>query len=454
MNHTDSTQRREQPSRRPTPGEAASSTTLLVGSDDGDVALLRTDTGVPIWRASTSRDVGTLAHGGAQCYVALGGPLRLIRSGLYRRESPAARERRLARLETEPARLEAHSAHSGRLLWSREDWELIGRLDVGAEVGGEVVVVGSTSIYGDHALYGLDARTGATRWSYATTSQARINGKRFVLRGGRVYCYGSGEAGGLLVLDADAGQPIWSRAGLVAPVISPRGRVVADPLAGQAEKPLVHTFDVATGAVRQERTVDGYVRAVTDAGVAYLSLKGYEHPGLAAARLDDGRELWRAYDILTYQLTTAGATVYCAHIVTPEGIGEVEALEASSGHRRWRWRTPGDLPALLRLWGARTPQIAVTLGAQVGKALAQALTQPSPREVGIDLWREYKWGQWRRPYALHSATNAMWLAADAEAAYLGTRLGVFALGADDGRLLWHALPTTDVSSVAPALPAV
>src|SRR5262249_4995429 len=110
-----------------------------------------------------------------------------------------------------------------------------------------------------------------------------------------------------------------------------------------------------------------------------------------------------------------------------------------------------DLRALLRLWGPRVPWIAASSGVLVGKALAEALTQSSPREIGLALWLELAAGQWRRPYALHWAVNAMWLAAGAGAAYLGTRLGVFALDEDDGHPLWHALPTTDVSFTSPAL---
>jgi hypothetical protein len=170
--------------------------------------------------------------------------------------------------------------------------------------------------------------------------------------------------------------------------------------------------------------------------------------------LDDGQELWRADEILTYQLAVTDTTVYCAHLLMPEGIGEVEALEARSGRRRWRWRTPGDLPALLRLWGTRIPWIVASSGVRAGKALADAFMQPSPREVGLALWRELRWGQWRRPYALHDAINAMWLAAGSGTAYLGTRLGVFALREDDGRLLWHALPTSDVSNMSPALSSI
>jgi outer membrane protein assembly factor BamB len=450
MTHTDQLAQQESPAlRQPTPSEAAYPATLLVGSLDGTVALLSARTGDVVWRAATRREVGTLGHDGAQFYVAVGSPVHLVRPPS--RESQEQCERRCARLEAEPARLEARSARDGHLLWHREDWGLNGRLDVGAEAGGAVIVVGSTSIYGDHALYGLDARTGATRWTSPATGQMRINGHRFALRGGRLYCYGDGGPGGLVVLDAGTGQPLWRRDGPLVPVLAPGGQVIVEPHELQGEQTGVRLLDAATGAVRQEFALDGYVRAVTDAGVACLSTRGYEHPGLAVVRLDDGHERWRADDTLTYQLAVTDSTVYCAHLREPEFVGEVEALEVHSGRRRWRWRTPADLRTLLRLWGTRLPWIAASCGVLAGKTLVNSMAQPSPREVGLALWWELKYGQWRRPYALDGAVNAMWLAADAGTAYLGTRLGVFALREDDGRLLWHALPTTDVSFQPPAL---
>ena len=52
---------------------------------------------------------------------------------------------------------------------------------------------------------------------------------------------------------------------------------------------------------------------------------------------------------------------------------------------------------------------------------------------------------------LRGGMNASWLAARWGIVFLGTWLGLFALDARDGRLLWHALPTLDLSHVAPAL---
>lgn len=451
MNHSDQAQQQEQTARQ---GGLGTPATILVGSHEGAVALLATRDGATIWRASTRREVGELAHDGAQCYIPLGSDLRLIRPSVRARETPEQRARRFAHLEADPAWLEARGAQDGRLLWRRTDWNLIGRLDVGAEAGGAVVVVGSTSMYGDHALYGLDALTGATRWTYPATSQMQINGRRFALRGGRVYCYGEDGANGVGVLDAATGQPIWERAGPLHLAFSPNGRMVIEQRDREGEKATVRLLDAATGSVRQELALDGYVRAISDTGVAYLSTRGYDNPGLAATRLADGRELWRADDVLIYHVAADDATVCCAHI-TPERVGEVEALAADSGRLRWRWRTPEDARGLLRLWGARIPEIAAVSGVSAGKAVVGALADDlmrfPQRGTGAALWREITAGQWRRPYALHEPTNAMWLAANAHTAYLGTRIGVFALRADDGRLLWHALPTTDVSYLSPAL---
>jgi hypothetical protein len=38
--------------------------------------------------------------------------------------------------------------------------------------------------------------------------------------------------------------------------------------------------------------------------------------------------------------------------------------------------------------------------------------------------------------------------------FVGTRLGLFALETSDGRLRWHALPTTDLSFIDLGMPPV
>ncbi|MGO8948067.1 MAG: hypothetical protein ACLQUY_10475 [Ktedonobacterales bacterium] len=68
------------------------------------------------------------------------------------------------------------------------------------------------------------------------------------------------------------------------------------------------------------------------------------------------------------------------------------------------------------------------------------------------LSREFSTGQWRQPYGLHGALNALWLEGRDGLVFVGTRLGPFALNGDDGHLRWHAVPEIDLSFVNPALP--
>ena len=73
----------EQGKRSAVLGDAPHRPTLVAGSEDGTVALLRARTGAVIWRTASRREVGMSAHDGARYYVALGGRLRLIRGSRY-----------------------------------------------------------------------------------------------------------------------------------------------------------------------------------------------------------------------------------------------------------------------------------------------------------------------------------------------------------------------------------
>jgi len=134
----------------------------------------------------------------------------------------------------------------------------------------------------------------------------------------------------------------------------------------------------------------------------------------------------------------------------------VGAFDARTGEHVWSWRTPGSATELLRLWGDRTPAMLADAGRRCVAALATAFAadfvHPAPRRRRVALRRELYNGQWRRPYALHSANNAVWLEARNGLVFVGTRLGLFALEASDGHLRWHALPATDLSFIEPALP--
>lgn len=70
------------------------------------------------------------------------------------------------------------------------------------------------------------------------------------------------------------------------------------------------------------------------------------------------------------------------------------------------------------------------------------------------LSRELSEGQRRQPYGLHGANNAFWLEARGGTVFVGTRLGLFAVASDNGRLLWYALPDVDLSFSLLALPSV
>jgi outer membrane protein assembly factor BamB len=431
--------------------------TLLVGSTfagstEGDVALVHAHTGAVVWQANTGRELGTLAQDGERAYVSMGSQLALLRAS-SRREIPGDRLRRLARLRAEPAQLEARAVRDGALQWRRTDWDLFGRLDVGVTAGIVLVTAKSGgSRNRDRALYALDATSGAARWTYPTTGQIQVDAHRFVARAGRVYVYGEIEGRGLLVLAARSGAEVWRRHGEPALLFSPTNQLLLEQDWSQAGVTLLHILDPQTDSILGERAVRGVVRAVSDDGIAYVIPSGtVEDPGLMAIRLDDGAELWRTgNEVRSEQIAVSKDAVYFAQVDAATGIGMVGALEAQSGRTLWQWRTPRNTGELLALWGWRAPHLLAVGVARSAATLSTALA----RDVrGLELLNELRWGQWRHPEVLHSAVNAMWLVADGGIVFLGTRLGVFALEAQTGDLLWHALPTTDLSCCDPALPS-
>lgn len=432
-----------------------STSALLVGSLEGEVALVRAHTGAIVWHAATGREAGTLAQDGRQAYVALGSRLHLLRRPAHG-ETRVQELERHARIQAEPARLEARAVDTGAVRWRREDWGLVGRLDVGATAG--MVLVASTSVYGDRALYALDAATDATQWSAPRVSQMQVNDRRFVTHAGHVYLYGEVQGNGLRVLDARHGDELWRWDGEPDLLLSsPRGHLLLMRSWRGDGIVRMSTLDPATGRVIAERAVQGAVRAVSDDGVAYVVPGGnYDDPGLAAIRLADGAELWRVVsdDLYTYQIAVTEAVVYCGRLRSPaaSAIGEITALDVRTGRALWRWHTPQDIGELLALWGRRTPQLLAVGAARAAITLAAAVASDVRERRIATLYHEWRWGQWRHPEALHGAVNAMWLAAWGDLVFLGTRLGIFAVDAETGRLRWHALPTSDLSFYLPALP--
>jgi PQQ-like domain len=425
--------------------------TLLVGSTEGEVALVHAHSGAVVWHADTGRELGTFAQDGERAYVSVGSLLAHLRPSSPR-ETRDEELRRHARLR-EPAQLEARAVRDGALQWRQADWDLSGRLDVGVTAGIVLVTAKSSRIRNpDRALYALDAASGARRWTYPTTGQMQFDGRHFVARAGRIYLYGALAGQGLLALDARSGAELWRREGEPALLFSPNNQLLLMQDWSHAGITLLHRLDPQTGRALGERAVHGVVRAVSDDGIAYGIPAGtVEDPGLMAVRLDDGAELWRTGDdVRSEQVAVTKDAVYYAQVDAATGIGLVGALEAQSGRTMWQWRTPRNTGELLALWGRRAPHLLAVGVARSAVTLTAALS----RDVrGLEALRELRSGQWRHPEALHSAVNAMWLVADWGIVLLGTRLGVFALDAQNGAVRWHALPTTDRSFCDPALPS-
>jgi outer membrane protein assembly factor BamB len=175
-----------------------------------------------------------------------------------------------------------------------------------------------------------------------------------------------------------------------------------------------------------------------------------------------GTQLWRAVGVQADTLALDSGRVYYACIHTDprlpqrrDKIAEVGALDAGTGAHLWSWGTPTDTAALLQLWGLRTPAMLADAAKKSWRRVAAILAYPRPRQSRRQVLRsEFKAGQWRQPYGLHSANNALWLEAQDGLVFVGTRLGLFALAGDDGHLRWHAVPDVDLSFVEPALPPV
>jgi outer membrane protein assembly factor BamB len=228
---------------------------------------------------------------------------------------------------------------------------------------------------------------------------------------------------------------------------------------------------------------DGVILHLTDDGIAYFGGNTYEDATwVAAVNARTGEELWRTPDVPHYQLALDGPILTYRLGIPETGNIALGALDAMTGERLWQWRSPGSLGELLRLWGPRrTPAM---LWDSTGKSVATIreivwgpwfhLRRPPSRvrmaqrrqslgmrlrdirqsiasDVGWPLWREFSQGHWRHPWQSHGEMNADWLAARWGIVFLGTWLGLFALDAATGRLLWHALPTIDLSYVEPAL---
>ncbi|HEU5438694.1 MAG TPA: PQQ-binding-like beta-propeller repeat protein [Ktedonobacterales bacterium] len=410
---------------------------IIVGSRHGTVTALGARTGAALWSVTTGPRLGTLAHDGERVYVPTTLPV-----GTVRRLNVVA-SGRSGRVGGYPALLTALGAQDGGILWQREGWSIHRTTQLCLD-GGMLLADAPAPGIGDALVYGLDPRTGDIRWAHDTGLPWGFMQRLIAAGGGRAFVWEEHESRTLSALNARTGNVLWRHERPDPQVqLSPEGKLVVvgtnTAPAGSVELTVRNAVDgsVAATLLSGDRPI-----ALTDDGIAYVP----RYPNaLVAVRIGERAERWRARDIEPGHLLVTDDVLYCAWLTQPpRQLAVVAALDAHSGQQLWRWHSPAHLVSLLRLWGRRTPQVIVFALSRARRSIQRARDQHDRSIVQ----REVIHGQWRRPASL---LNDFQIAAGWGIVFVATSMGLFALRADDGRLLWHALPTRDLSWHASAV---
>lgn len=458
---------------------------LMVGSWAGEVAVVEARTGRVCWLRRTRSHLGTFALDGQATYLAPDGALA-VENRLQAIRDNFEKFQRLAAHPDVPTQLEARRASDGVLLWTRVHPKIKGQLHLEAEDG---VVVASTPRHfaaDVPPIQVLEGITGKLLWQVEGKNAHWSSDCLVAVRGGRIFArLGDHLDEDVTALDLRTGQPLWQRAWHTQWIFSPNGALIGEQRTYYEyhdHSGVIALIDTRDGTEVSSFPTDGVIRHLTDDGVAYIDGNTYEDATwIAAVNARTGEELWRTSDVPHYQLAFDGAILSYRRGIPEKGNVEIGALDATTGERLWQWRSPGSLSELLRLWGAQ--RIPMMLWDSTEKSVAtirEIVWQPwfhlrrppsryrvPPRQqtltarlhdirrelamnIGWPLWHELQWGPWRRPWQSHGAMNADWLAVRWGIVFLGTWLGLFALDAASGRLLWHALPTIDLSYIDPA----
>lgn len=443
---------------------------LMVGSWAGEAAVVEARTGRVCWLRRTRRQLGTFALDSAISFSAVGYSLDTFHQ-LPRTPQGTEWDRIAAQLDA-PAHLEARRASDGALLWTYSDWNIGGSLHTATNDG--VVIAAGVGQFGaaDPHIHALDSATGALLWTVEGSSGSGTIDRLITARDGRVYVHLAALDGHITALDVRTGELLWQRDWHSVGPFSPNSKLYAEQHRaydeGRGWSGDLRLISATDGAELASVPLLGAVRALTNDGVCYVTfVDDLRDSWIVSLDARTGKELWRTPGIAADYIALDGAILCYSRMMMNDRIVEIGALDATTGERLWQWRTPTNLAELLRLWGARrTPLMVWESAKRIATVLVTIVRQehfitqalrgrhapggkPSPRRQALR--HEFHHGQWRRPWRLHGSNNANWLAARWGIVFLGTWLGLFALDAATGRLLWYALPTVDLSYVAPAL---
>lgn len=469
--------------RQDTESQRDTTPRLMVGSEAGELAVVEARTGRVCWLRRTKCEPGMFVMEGDAAIYVTGMPFAVRkRINSTKLDDSIRRQIHIAQ-ESTPAQMEARRTSDGALLWTYAHPKVMRRLYFAAD-GETIVSVSDRHFDADvPTMQAFDAATGALLWERESFTE---RGNIVTLRGahgGRLYARLNDNFEQTTALDIRTGAPLWQRRSYDHWVFSPDGALIGEQRPDYDRPGAIALINASDGSDLPSFPTQGVIRQLTDDGMAYVDGNTYEDATwIAALDMRAGVELWRTQVVAHDHLALDGAILSYGHSIPGKGNVEVGALDAATGERLWQWRSPGTLGELLRLWGARrtpamlwdsTEKSVATIGGIVWRPWFRLRKPPSrfrepPRQqtigrklrdirqsiasdVGWPLWREFSQGHWRHPWRMHGSMNANWLAARWGIVFLGTSLGLFALDAATGRLLWHALPTIDLSSVDPTL---
>ena len=207
------------------------------------------------------------------------------------------------------------------------------RFDTGGElysspaIADNLLVVGSKSGF----LYGLDATTGAQKWSrdigeYIVRSTPAIDGKTIYINDGYA----------ILALSTTDGTTIWQQTVSFTGSTSPT--VVDGVVYVASQSGMIYALDGKTGDARWQLPVDGLLFAspTVDNGHVYV---GNDQGTVFALRADNGGTLWRssAGGGIFSPIVSNGDTVFAT-----TNLGTTVALSAEYGTTTWKYDAGGS----------------------------------------------------------------------------------------------------------------
>jgi outer membrane protein assembly factor BamB len=189
----------------------------------------------------------------------------------------------------------------------------------------------------DDRFVALDRRTGARRWEAPVGEHA--GGAAFARADADLLAVVTNERGFVAALDAASGQARWS-AQLPGDVYA---MPAADSASGTAavvwhgNEDRLRVFDLATGAVRWEATVDpGATSPVIHRGAVVLGEgNGNFRARVVARDLTSGAERWSGPAPASFESGVVPGTA--GHdVAVADHFGTVTLVEASTGRTRWQ----------------------------------------------------------------------------------------------------------------------